>query len=184
MGMDKNGHNDFKYVPGHPQSFVAEVDYVKEILEQSQEVLDDPEAPVMEKAIALIDQSFTYDVRLDKALVFLEEKFPPQKRRIIVMKALLDRLQYCAEEREKAYKSYAEKRDLTGTEKRVAFLNRMEEQIKLEYPNVKPTRIGNYVIEPDLDKIKEIGFIKFMLSPGIFLSTYENSESLTTSAII
>lgn len=136
------------------------------------------ELPALERAPALLFCLIRAKVKLETATDFLEKHYPPHTRQIIIMTALKERLQHIAKEREKAYNEYAKTRNLAATDTRISRLSRMEKEIKDEYRNVLVYSIASFVTANDIQVIKKIGFTKFMISPAVFLSTYENSISV------
>lgn len=154
------------------------------LLEEQSALLAYEAASIEERAVAAVNVEFLEQNRLDVAIEYLETHFPPSKRQVIILVALQKRLKYISEEKEKEYVAYTKHKDYKKTDKQIAFLSRMEEQIKAEYAHVKVFPIENYVTEIDLSEIKRIGFTQFMVSPAHFLSTYENGVFSAKDATI
>lgn len=141
-------------------------------------IWDDELSSIEERTNAFLALQDLLQIKLDSAIEFLEEHYPPHTRQVIVMTAIKERLQYITKEREKEYEKYAKHRDFAQTDARIAMLTRMESQLKAEYGDVRVFPIASYVTAEDMLEIKEKGFVKFMVAPAHFLSTYENSTSV------
>lgn len=148
------------------------------LISEQEAVWNDDLSTIEERASAFLAMQDLLQIKLDRAVAFLEEHYPPRVRQIIVMTAIKERLQFIVKEREKAYETYARSKDFETTDKRIAMLSRMEAQLKDEYAHVMVYPIASYVTHDDMKTIKEIGFVKFMIQPSMFLYTYENSTSV------
>lgn len=143
------------------------------LIAENEALIANPDTPIEEVITANESLVTLREHRLQRACEFLEQRFPPAKRKEWIAQVLRESLVYCDAQSHKTYEDYARHRSFTKTDEKIAFIERMRAEISRELVDVVPCALIDFLYHDDLVKIKEVGLRKFITSPFKVLSAYE-----------